>query len=328
MKVLSYIKGNDGSSYHRVTMPNRTIDAEVREVSELTEPDLAWCDILHFSRHTIVAARYLEELKRKHGFKVIIDNDDWWEVHPDHPKYHVWTKGNTALQVRAHMMYADAVTCTHERMADAIREINPNVYVIPNALDYGKGQYKYKKQKSSDKVRLLYASTIMNYSNTAIIAGAMKKLKDLPIEVVIAGHHDSPLFDILVKNLTGDGLIPHRFTKWSDSNSYMKGYEGDIGILPSKPTIFNSHKSNLKVLEFGAMKIPAVVSQNDPYLGMDVDYFTGENSFVDQVTRLVEDAEYRNKRGNDLYNFCKSKYNLRDYADLRLSIYKEVYDKR
>lgn len=328
MKVLSYIKGNDGSSYHRVTMPNRTIDAEIREVNELTEPDLAWCDILHFSRHTIIAARYLDELRRKHGFKIIVDNDDWWEVHPDHPKYHVWTKGNTALQVRAHMMYADAVTCTHERIADAIREINPNVYVIPNALDYGKGQYKYKKQKESDRVRLLYASTIMNYSNTAIIAGAMKRLKDLPIEVVIAGHHDSPLFDILVKNLTGDGLIPHRFTKWGSIDSYMKGYEGDIGILPSKPTVFNSFKSNLKVLEFGAMKIPAVVSQVDPYMGMDVNYFTGENSFVDQVTRLVLEPEYRKGCGEELYRFCKDNYTLQDYAELRLSIYKEVYDKR
>jgi glycosyltransferase involved in cell wall biosynthesis len=325
MKVLSYIKGNDGSSYHRVTMPNRTIDAEIREVAELTEPDLAWCDILHFSRHTIVAARFLDELKRKHGFKVILDNDDWWEVHPDHPKYYLWTKSNTALQVRSHMMYSDAVTCTHERMADAIRVYNPNVYVIPNALDYGKGQFRYKKQKTSDKVRLLYASTIMNYSNTAIIAGAMKKLKHLNIEIVIAGHHDSPLFDILVKNLTADGEIPHRFTKWSSPDNYMSGYEGDIGILPSKPTKFNSYKSNLKVLEYGALKIPAVVSECDPYLGMDVNYFNGENSFVEHVTRLVEDPLYRVKRGEDLYKFCKHNYNLADYADRRLSIYKEVY---
>lgn len=309
-------------------MPNRTIDAEIREVSELTEPDLAWCDILHFSRHTSIASRFLDEMKKKLGFKVIVDNDDWWEVHPDHPKYIPWTKGNIALQVRSHMMYADAVTCTHKRLADEIRVFNPNVYVVPNAIEYGKGQFRYKKQKHSDRVRLLYASTIMNYSNTAIIANAMKRLAHLPIEIVIAGHHDSPLFDILVKNLTGDGLIPHSFTKWNGSDKYMSGYVGDIGILPSKPTKFNSLKSNLKVLEYGAMKIPAVVSKCDPYLDMDVNYFSGDNEFVEQVTRLVEDAQYRKDRGNQLYEFCKSNYSLQGYADLRLSIYKEVYDRR
>jgi glycosyltransferase involved in cell wall biosynthesis len=323
MKVLSYVKGLDPSSYHRVFMPNQSIDADVRTVRELNEDDLAWCDILHYSRHSMMSPKFLSDMRKKYGFKIVVDQDDWWEVPSDHPKHEFWSRSNVSLQVRSHMMNADAVTCTHERLAKEIKPLNPNVFVIPNALDYGKGQFKYKKQKKSSKVRLLYASTVMNYSNTNIIAGAMKKLSNLDIEIIIMGHHDSPLFDILVKNLTA-GKIPHRFVGWADSESYMSSYEGDIGILPSKITKFNSLKSNLKVLEFAAMKIPAVVSQYNPYLEMPVNYFTGEKEFVQEVTNLVNDEAYRKQCGELLYKYCKENLSLDSLASKRLEVYENI----
>lgn len=302
-------------------MPNQTIDAEVRTVKELKEEDLEWCEILHYSRHSQMSARFLDQMRSKYGFKIIVDTDDWWEVPKDHPKYEFWKKAATSVQIQSHLLNADAVTCTHERLASVV----PNqTFVLPNCLNYGKGQFRYKKQKDSERVRLLYASTIMNYGNTAIIAGAMKKLKHLNIEIVIAGYHESPFFDILVKNLTADESIPYRFTPWNDADNYMSGYEGDIGIIPNKAIEFNSFKSNLKVLEFAAMKIPAVVSNCDPYLGMPVNYFSGENEFVDQVTALVQDAELRKKLGEDLYKHCKENYNLSNWADKRKQVYEVV----
>lgn len=325
MKVLSYIKGKDGSSYHRVFMPNQTIDAEVQTVTNLNEENLAWCDIVHYNRHTVISPKFLSQIRDKYGFKIVVDSDDWWEVGKDHPKYEWWRQSNVALQIREHLMYADAVTTTHERLAEIIP--NKRVYVLPNALTYGEGQFAYREQPKSDRVRLLYASTVMNYSNTALIAGAMKKLKHLNIEVIVAGEHESPLFDILVKNLT-DGEIPYRTFPWTDAESYMANYEGDIGILPNKPSKFNSMKSNLKVLEYAALKLPVIVSECDPYIGMPVNYFNGEKSFIDQVTRLVEDIQYRRDCGDKLHDWCVSNYNLRDWAESRLCVYKEVYDHR
>lgn len=302
-------------------MPNQTIDADVRTVRELVEEDLEWCDILHYSRHSLMSAKFLDQMRSKYGFKIIVDTDDWWEVGKDHPKYDYWTKSAVSLQIQSHLMNADLVTCTTDRLA----QIVPNrTAVIPNALPYGKGQFAVRKLRTSKRVRLLYASTVMNYNNTAIIAGAMKKLSDLNIEVVIAGHHDSPFFDILVSNLTAGGKIPYRFTPWSDPESYMYNYEGDIGILPSKPTEFNSFKSNLKVLEFASLKMPAVVAKCDPYLDLPVNYFSGENEFVEQVRSLVESPELRKSSGDSLYKFCKKNYNLPDFADKRLSIYNSL----
>lgn len=321
MKVLSYIKDLDGSTYHRVFMPNRSIDAEVREKKNISEADLEWCDILHYSRHTVLSTKLLDKMRAKYGFKIVVDNDDWWETPKDHPMYEFWKKSNIGLSVRNHMMNADAVITTTDTLA-AITP-NDNVFVLPNALDYGHGQFAYRKQRTSDRVRLLYASTIMNYSNTSLIMPAMPRLAGLDVEVVIAGHHESPFFDILVNNLTG-GKLPYRFTKWLPSQEYMTGYEGDIMILPSKSTEFNRYKSNLKVLEAAALRIPIVVSEAEPYLNMPVNYFNGVSSFIEQVTKLVQDESYRNSCADKLYEFCSANYSLRSWSKKRLQTYEII----
>ena len=319
MRVLSYVKGLDGCSYHRIYLPNQQIE-ENRVVGQLSEEDLQWCDILHYSRHTMVAVDFLNQYRDKYGFKIVVDTDDWWEVGKDHPKYEWWSRSNVSLQIRQHLMNADAVTTTHERLASLIP--NEHVYVLPNTVMFGKGQFRKIKQPKSDRVRLLYASTVMNYANTNLIAGAMRKLAHLPIEIVIAGFDEkNPLFDIVVNNLTA-GIIPYRTKPWLDVKEYLTAYEGDIGILPSKPTNFNSMKSNLKVLEYAALKMPVVVSKCDPYLNLPVNYFSGENEFVKQITDLVTDLELRKSSGEELYKFCKKNYNMN--PDERIKAYEQI----
>lgn len=270
----------------------------------------------------MVAVDFLNQFRDKYGFKIVVDTDDWWEVGKDHPKYQWWSRSNVSLQIRQHLMNADAVTCTHADLAKQVP--NNHIYILPNLISYGKGQFKYRAQEKSERVRLLYASTIMNYANTDLIAGAMRKLSDLNIEIVIAGYQENPLFDILVKNLTADGKIPHSFMPWADSHSYMSNYVGDIGILPSKPSQFNKFKSNLKLLEFAALKMPVVVSNADPYGGFPVHYAGGEKAWVEQITKLVEDPELRKSSGDGLYKFCKENYDLYKHAPNRLKAYEQI----
>lgn len=310
----------DACSYHRVHLPNQYVDADVRTSGQLTETDLEWCDILMYSRHTLVDISLLNKMRDKYGFKIVIDTDDWWITSKDHPKHEFFEKSNIGLQIMQHLMNADAVITTHERLAEEVP--NRNVYIIPNLIPYGKGQFGSVKSKRVDKVRLLYASTIMNYYNTDIIADAMHQLVDLNIEIVIAGYHDSPYYERVINNLTADKKIPYMCIDMLPVESYMSGYHGDIMILPSKNTKFNSMKSNLKILEAAALKMPVVVSKCDPYLDMPVNYFSNKREFVDHVNRLVSDGAYRNAKGKELYAHCVSNYNM--LKSNRLSVYEDI----
>lgn len=315
----------DGCSYHRVFLPNNHLDAEVRIVSNLTEDDLKWCDILHYSRHVLISPVFLSKKAKEYNVKVIVDTDDWWQVGKDHPLYAAWKESNVGPSIIQHMMYADAVTCTSDRLAAIIP--NKNVYVLPNTIPFGVGQFRKHELPASDKVRLLYASSAMNYSNTNIIARAMEKLKHLPIEIVIAGYHEGGVYDIIIQNLTAKGQIPYRIIEWTGVEDYIKSYQGDILIVPSKATEFNTYKSNIKALEAGLLGIPIVVSKAHPYLDLPVNYFSGDNEFVQQVTRLVEDVEYRNECGMKIEDFVKENYDMSKWSERRLQVYKEVMNK-
>jgi glycosyltransferase involved in cell wall biosynthesis len=314
----------DGCSYHRVFMPNNHLDAEVRTVSNLKEEDLEWCDILHYSRHVMISPAFISQQAKKYNVKVVVDTDDWWEVGKDHPKYNLWKKSDVGLQIKQHLMYADAVIATSDRLASIVP--NKNVYVIPNALAFDVGQFREHELPKSDKVRLVYASSAMNYANTFLIAKAMKKLVDLPIEIVVVGYHEGDVYDIIIQNLTANKQIPYRTIEWTGTENYMEGYQGDILIVPSKATEFNSYKSNIKALEAAALNIPIVVSKAEPYLGLQVNYFSGDNEFVSEITRLVQSEEYKKHSAKKNRDFCLENYSLDKWSKERLNIYQKILD--
>ena len=305
-------------------MPNNHLDAEVRTVSNLKEEDLEWCDILHYSRHVMISPAFISQQAKKYNVKVVVDTDDWWEVGKDHPKYNLWKKSDVGLQIKQHLMYADAVIATSDRLASIVP--NKNVYVIPNALAFGVGQFREHELPKSDKIRLVYASSAMNYANTFLIAKAMKKLVDLPIEIVVVGYHEGDVYDIIIQNLTASKQIPYRTIEWTGTENYMEGYQGDILIVPSKATEFNSYKSNIKALEAAALNIPIVVSKAEPYLGLKVNYFSGDNEFVSEITRLVQSEEYRKHSAKKNRDFCLENYSLDKWSKERLNIYQKILD--
>lgn len=319
MKILSYHKNMDGSSYHRVYQPHGSMrgHVEIRSVKMLHEDDIKWCDLLVYSRHCPYSPKFLNEQRQKYGFKIVVDMDDWWEVHKDHPMSEWWSQSNVSLQIRAHMMNADAVICTHSDLAEIIP--NEHVYVIPNGINYDGGQFMQRPTGRG----LLYASTIMNWSNTTILMGSAKKIQHLDVSYVIAGYHDSPYYTRVIRNLTSD-VIPYTTKPWTNVHDYMNTYEGHIGILPSRKSYFNAMKSNLKVLEFAALGIPVIVSNEKPYQDLPVNYFGGIKEFAFHVEQLHMDKSYREKQGDTLHDFCREHYHLNKFVDKRTTIYNEI----
>jgi hypothetical protein len=83
-------------------------------------------------------------------------------------------------------------------------------------------------------------------------------------------------------------------------------------------------KSNLKVLEFGALGIPAVVSKCEPYLDMPVNYFSGIREFCENVERLHLDKTYREKQGDELHEFSREYYHIKNFSEQRMKVYEDV----
>lgn len=310
MKVCSYVKSNDGCTYHRVLVPNNHI-AGTRVVNELSDEVLEWCDILHYSRHSLMSPEFLDKKRKQFGFKIVVDTDDDWEVPKSHPKYESWSRGNIALQIRLHLMNADAVTCTHERLARKVSALNKNVYVIPSFIE---GQ----KPSAVRSYKVLYASSGVNYHNLSVLGNTFKRVN---ADIVVAGYSKD---DVMYDRMSGY-FYDNKVTKipWMPVEKYMESYKGSVLIVPSKDIEFNSMKSNIKLLEAGALKIPAIVSDADPYKGFPVRYASGETEWVGHLEEL-RSPELRKKEGKMLHDFCMDVYNPKDITHIRESIYDEI----
>lgn len=303
----------DGLSYHRVFLPNQYIDHEVRFESSLNDECLSWCDVLMYHRLTMMSPDFLRAKAREHGFKIWVDNDDALNLHKDHPNYETFTRTKAGLTVRAHLMNADAVITTHQELADHMSTLNDNIAVIPNALPYGEGQFKPVRTES-DRLRLVYAASAMNYRNVDLLSGVMKKLEN--VELVILGYSEGPFHEHIIKVLTNGGSIPYTTVPWEkELEHYMDGYIGDVMILPNRDSEFNRMKSNLKILEAGARGMPIVLNENPPYAGVNtsgVRYANKTSDWVDIINEYSRDKSLAVKHGDELCQYCKENHDVRN----------------
>lgn len=314
----------DGCTFHRVYSPNLYVDHDVRYTAAITDSLLEWCDVLMYNRISFIAPDFLRKKAKELNFRIWVDNDDIIDLPKDHPNYAIFSKSKAGLTIRGHLMNADAVITTHDRLADSMRVLNDNIHVLPNTLPYGDGQFVKRERHRYDRIRLVYAATPMNYRNVDMMAGVMKRLEG--VEVVIVGYSEDQYYRHIVKYLTDDGKIPYTTVPWTkDIKRYMDGYVGDVMILPSRQTEFNSMKSNLKILESGAVGMPIIVSENDPYLGWGndgVNYANSTGQWVDSIMKYVESPELVWKDGEALFTQCNESYNSK--TSKRSDRYKEI----
>lgn len=89
---------------------------------------------------------------KEQGIKTVLDVDDYWDYGKDHPLYSYCLTNAIPFKVSGTIKLVDAVTTTTERFANLIRQLNENVYVVPNALCFDDKQFTTKK-RLTDRVK-------------------------------------------------------------------------------------------------------------------------------------------------------------------------------
>lgn len=122
------------------------------------------------------------------GCKVIIDNDDYWEVSSFSPHYYGMLKYKVHEKLRGIVQAADWVTTTTPIFADEIRKYNKNVVVIPNAIDPEEPQFQ-PKPVPSDRVRIGFLGGSSHADDIDLLNGVANRFlsdKD-KIQMVLVG---------------------------------------------------------------------------------------------------------------------------------------------
>jgi hypothetical protein len=236
------------------------------DISAYTDEELKDFDVIIWHKTYFE----LPDIKRCRslGIITIADFDDHWIVNREHSLYGQYTKEGLPARLHKMLLNVDYVTCTTERLADAISDINDNVAVLANAIDGNYDGFKVNRVKE-EKYIFGYLGGPCHVRDLGLLRGlqAEMTLKLSGYELRLFGYNETDIYKYYARILS-DEKRSENFTlyKGADIFNYPQFYNLlDCSLIPLEDNYFNSHKSELKLLEAGAFYKACIVSDVKPY---------------------------------------------------------------
>ena len=319
-----------GSSYVRCVLPYNSPAVRqawtVQQSTLLPEPGSAQAVLIQREAMGIkfdVLQSWLPQW-RAYGGKLIFEIDDDLMNEAALMQRNYQHDASAAVnKVRYLAQQADLVLTSTEKLAHKFRAFNKNVQVIPNALDselwhldhprsHMNGQFK---REPMGPIRIGYIGTDGHLADLELIREAMLIIEKkygtaVEIEVVGAFQDMQPIFGKRI-GLPKKNDYPN-FVSWLQQRVHW-----DIGIIPLTQEEFNFSKSDLKFLEYAALDMAILVSDHETYRSVaipEVNCLIADDSlevWVQQLSRLIEDATLRERLAHASRALCQSKHTLR-----------------
>jgi len=284
-----------------------------------------WADIIVAQRVMSAQGLYtLEGLARHFKKKVMVEiDDDAFNVDSSNPAFAGVGPGSQKIrEFEFQLKGSYGVITSTQYLKDLYDQYNKNVHVVKNGIDFGVWDRLSKPKFDNKRIRIGWQGAWHHHEDLELIAGVMPKI----IKKHKVKFH---FFGFLPDYLKGCAKF-HKMVPIDKYPKMMIDANLDIILAPLYDTSFNRGKSNLRVLEAGAMRKPIIASGNKslPYAMTITDKEDGllvnsTQEWVDAITYLIENEKERKRLGNNLYKKVKSQYNVKDIAKQYESILKE-----
>lgn len=231
------------------------------------------------------------------GTKLVLDlDDDPFNLNPNHPAYQQFKDKEPIYKM--FIQSADHLICSTEYIKDVVKDLNPKITVIPNAID--PEIWKVKRKKRNDgKIRIGWFGSSSHIADFDIFESFKSEilLRYPQVEFHLAGFSFEDLND------EDKRIFHYSGTKgYEEYPQFVADKDLDIAIAPLHDTQFNRCKSNIKWLEHSMLETPMVLSDVTPYKECVKNYKTGylaknKSQWVKYLSWLIENEEKRKEIG-------------------------------
>ncbi len=324
-RVLVLIDQIGAVDYHRIAMPLRYIyeknifhiDFAIQE-KEVNEAKVEDYDIVIFSRYLLNMSIVDRCIAAK--VKLIVDIDDYWNVPKYNPAYKQYKeKGKEA--VLKSLKAASMVWTTTPQLAEKVKEINPNVHILPNYIDHNENQWL---EKNDHPLTIGYVGGFSHLEDVKLLRGQIGDIcEKYNARFLFCGYNSTdPNSAEMEYQITGSRQRPDWFWVGEVTSvlNYGKYYSHiDVVLAPLTETHFNKHKSELKIVEAAAYKLPILVSEVEPYTNHR------DNEGVTFVKNndwsiIGEVIKNRKELGEKNYKYCLEHHNIETINQKRISL--------
>lgn len=283
------------------------------------------------------------EMQHKHQKPFIVEVDDnYVDVPPWNEAFHGFRNGSPFRRISLDSMRnADAITVTTPHLGETYANINDNIYVIENSLDF-KGDRKFvgwdkvsvRRHKGT---RIGWIGGRAHFDDLMMVSPVLreilKKYPDVTLCLVNSALKQS--CELLNKPYPFEGLSNVHYADRSVAinryASFAASFGFDIGIAPLVDCNFNRSKSNLRWLEYSALKVPTVATNISHFTQTVENGKTGflvqdndPNDWFQFLESLIKLPGLREEVGMEAYNRVKKDFNVARNAPKYIRLLKEL----
>jgi len=334
--VLGFPADNAGCGHYRMRLPFQLgtamgiIRAEAHSWFFTSLNNNDFFDTIIFQRQcTDTQLKYFRLMLRyakaiRKPLRVVYELDDIvHEIHKESTIAHRFYTPEHCENVLSMMREADEVSFSTPYLQQYYARLGVNRYrVIPNTLPKFLWQFPHREKVPSQENRwkILWTGSSTHHgasNDTAIlryIVSQITKRYGKRVEWVFFGT--APGF---VQNDAAVRVVP-----WVDFYTYpqaLYALDATIGVVPLVDIPFNYGKSDLKLLEFGAVGLPSVFSDigpNGPYVNAPVKVENSPKMWVESICNLLEDDVYYAAVRESHYQYITNRWledNIQQWVD-------------
>ena len=266
-----------------------------------------------------------EDMRQRHQKPFLMEIDDYVaDVPTANEAFEQYKPGGTRFKVTsAQLRQSDGLIVSTPYLAQQYQDINEHIYIVPNSIDLK--EWNVRSPKRSDRIRIGWIGGGTHTPDLEIVAPVIRELTEKYKNVWFYCIHGCPqVYKEMPK--------VYWTHKWATINLYprhLASYRFDIGIAPLVDNNFNRGKSNLRWLEYSALKVPTVAS---PLPDFERVIRSGDNGFLaadlddwkKHLCALIESKDLRERMGRSAFETVKRNFSVPKTARKYLQILREV----
>lgn len=242
-----------------------------------------------------------------HTFVIQLMDDLTSDLPTSHPNFNFGMREGHVRTIEA-ISLCDRLIVSTQPLADYYSSYCDDIVVVPNALEEKMWGHYFKPLQERSRLRVGWAGAAQHQGDLAIVAEVLE--------------HFSKDVDWIFMGMCPDNLRPmikefHSFVSYTDYPAKLATLDLDIAIAPLEDNAFNRCKSNLRLLEYGAMGWPVVCSDVYPFRTSDPPVLRCANKpaeWISSISLLVSSFNLRKEMGQKLNKWLHKNYMLSDVA--------------
>lgn len=313
-----------GSGEYRLSQPLMVLQQQGKLDGEILQPDKGVLSVVEMARmapDTLLLhvgmqdsvmdamAAYREYLPQ---MRLVLGLDDLVGSLPEKSNLHDHWRRNypdAKARLRKVLKTCNALVVSTDPLADFARSMIDEIVVVPNRLRKSVWGGQTSQRRAGKKPRVGWVGAAQHRGDLELIYEVIQQTHQ-DVEWVFMGM-SLPQFRPYVAET-------HPFVRFEDYPRKVAELNLDLAVAPLEINPFNESKSNLRLLEYGAMGWPVVCTDIVPYQTNDAPVCRVPNqaaAWVEAIRERVHDLDAAAKEGDALRAWVDRHYWLEENND-------------